>query len=70
MRLDDNHDVEKIEDPNALDNPAAGKVSEPDLRRLLRSVTAVDAADVAIVEVWRRFGLVVPPRADAALPDN
>ena len=50
MRLFESHEVEKIElPPNALERPAeAGKVSEPDLRRLLRSVTAELAADDAM----------------------
>ena len=50
FRLFESHDVEKIDaPPNALDNPAAvGRVREPDLRRLLRSVTAEVAADEAI----------------------
>lgn len=44
---DESHEVEKIELPNALDKPAEGRVNEPDLRRLLRSVRADEAAEDA-----------------------
>ena len=37
--VDDNQDDEKIEGPNGFVKPEDGRVSEPDLRRLLRSTT-------------------------------
>jgi hypothetical protein len=40
----DNHDVENMDGPKALDNPPGGKVNDPDLSRLFRSVTAEDEA--------------------------
>jgi len=43
---EDNHDDEKMDGPKALESPAEGSVSEPDLKRLLRSEpTEVGAAD-------------------------
>ena len=48
LRLDNQVDDEKKDGPKALlDNPAAGRVSEPDLRRLLRSVSTGGAAAAA-----------------------
>ena len=45
---EESHDEEKMDGPNAFDRPPVGSVSEPDLRRLLRSVSADEAADEAI----------------------
>ena len=45
--LEESHDEEKMDGPNAFDNPPVGRVSEPDLRRLLRSVSAEEATDEA-----------------------
>ena len=45
---EDSHDEEKMDGPNSFDRPPVGSVSEPDLRRLLRSVSADEAADEAI----------------------
>lgn len=48
LLLLDNQEVEKIEEAKGLDNPWAGRVRDPDLRRLLRSVMADEAADDAM----------------------
>jgi len=45
--VDDNQDDEKMEGPNGFVRPEDGKVSEPDLRRLLRSTTPTDVLVVA-----------------------
>ena len=45
--LDESHEDEKMDGPNAFDNPPVGSVSEPDRRRLLRSVSADEATDEA-----------------------
>ena len=45
--LEDNHEDEKMEGPNALDSPPAGRVKDPERKRLLRSVSAEDAAEDA-----------------------
>lgn len=44
---EDSQDEEKMDGPNALDSPPVGNVREPDLNRLLRSVTADEATDEA-----------------------
>ena len=46
-----------MDDPNAFERPPEGKVSDPDLRRLFRSVTADAAADDATEVAWRNPGL-------------
>ena len=38
---------EKMDGPNAFESPPVGRVREPDLRRLLRSVKAEEATDEA-----------------------
>jgi hypothetical protein len=45
--VDDSQDDEKMEGPNALESPPVGKVSDPDLRRLLRSLRADDGIEDA-----------------------
>ena len=45
--LDESHEEENMDGPNAFDSPLEGSVSEPDLRRLLRSVRADEATDEA-----------------------
>lgn len=51
--VDDNQDDEKMEGPNGFVRPEDGKVSEPDLRRLLRSTipTGVLVVVAAVTEV-------------------
>jgi hypothetical protein len=45
-----------MEGPKALESPPVGKVSDPDLSRLLRSVTAEEATDEATDAEWRKLG--------------
>ena len=47
MFLEDNQEDEKIEGPNALERPPAGRVKDPERKRLLRSDIADDAAEDA-----------------------
>ena len=56
MFLEDSHEDEKSEFPNALDRPPAGRVKEPERKRLLRSVIADDAAEDATEAACRRLG--------------
>lgn len=51
--MDDNQDDEKMEGPNGFVRPEDGKVSEPDLRRLLRSTIPIGVLVVvaAVTEV-------------------
>ena len=56
FEVDDNHEEEKIEGPKALERPPEGNVREPDLRRLLRSVTAEVATVEATEVAWRNVG--------------
>jgi hypothetical protein len=45
--LEDSQEDENIDGPNALESPPAGRVRDPDRKRLLRSVSAEDAAEDA-----------------------
>ena len=47
LPLEDSHEEEKMEVPNALERPPAGRVKDPERKRLLRSVNAEDAAEDA-----------------------
>lgn len=70
LRLLESQEVEKMEPPpKAFESPAAGILSEPDRRRLLRSVTADVAADDATDVVCRSAGLagVIPRPALTAI---
>jgi hypothetical protein len=54
--VDDSQEDEKIDGPKALDNPPVGKVSDPDLSRLLRSFAADEATEEAIEAECRKPG--------------
>lgn len=55
-----------MEDPKAFERPAEGKVSDPDLRRLLRSVVAEEAAVDATEVAWRKPGRACAGRIGGA----
>lgn len=44
---DESHEEENMDGPNAFESPPVGRVSDPDLSRLLRSVKAEEATDEA-----------------------
>jgi len=56
---DDNHDEEKMLEPNGFDKPVDGRVvREPERRRLLRSANPDVAAGAAIEAEWRSAGRI------------
>jgi hypothetical protein len=55
--VEESQEDEKMEGPKALDRPPDGSVSEPDLRRLLRSGRMLGGKGVLTeVEAWRKTG--------------
>ena len=55
--VEESQEEEKMEGPKALDRPPDGRVSEPDLRRLLRSGRMLGGKGVLTeVEAWRKRG--------------
>jgi hypothetical protein len=62
--VEDNQEDEKIEGPNALESPPVGRVNDPDLRRLFRSVTVDEETGDAIEAEWRKAGRVGAARLD------
>jgi hypothetical protein len=64
--VDDSHEEEKMLGPKALDKLFVGSVvSEPDRRRLFRSVIAGEATEEAMEAEWRKLGRI--GAADAVL---